>query len=521
LAQASSGATDFLVIGSGIAGSMAALHAARAGRVQLVTRTALSESNSFYAQGGIAAAVGETDSVASHVADTLAVGRGLCDPEAVQVLAEEGPARIRELLELGVRFDREGDHLALGREAAHSAARIVHAGGDTTGAEIQRGLHQALADAQVATLEGNLVQRLVVEDDHVTGAVVETESGIVEHRARAVILAAGGGGSLFSYTTNPATADGSSAALAYQAGAELMDVEFFQFHPTALRLPGAPSFLISEAVRGEGAILVNDDGQRFMTRFPEAELSPRDVVARAIWAEMIREGATCVYLDLRHIPSDRVRTRFPQIYATCLRFGIDITSDLVPVAPAAHYMIGGVRTDTWGATNLPGLYACGEAACCGVHGANRLASNSLLESVVFSRRAAHAAALYVAGEAPVRDRVPAGAGAGSGRPRRAAEALSTPPSSPGPAVSSADLPALMWQAAGLVRTGEGLSAALGQLGDGSASHQHLVSRLLCEGALLREESRGAHYRSDRPEPVERWLGHIVQQRDRGAVFEAL
>ena len=515
--------TDFLVVGSGIAGSMAALHAARAGSVLLLTKTALSESNSFYAQGGIAAAVGETDSVESHIADTVEVGRGLCDLEAVRVLAEEGPDRIRELVELGVRFDREGDHLALGREAAHSKARIVHAGGDTTGAEIQRGLHEALERAGVRTVEGSRVVRLVVEDGRCVGVEVgDGGSAPTEHRAGAVILAAGGGGSLFSYTTNPPTADGSAAALAYEAGAELMDMEFFQFHPTALRKAGAPSFLVSEAVRGEGAILVNDDGVRFMEKHPQAELAPRDVVAREIWSEMNRQHSSCVYLDLRHIAADHIRNRFPQIYATCLRYGVDITADLVPVAPAAHYMIGGVRTDSWGATSLPGLYACGEAACCGVHGANRLASNSLLESVVFSRRAAQAAARHVAGEAPVATRVPVAAGAaelGSSHP--APQPLEVHAAAYGAVAGAAELPDLMWQAAGLVREQAELSNALGRLGTGDASPQHLASRLICEAALLREESRGAHFRSDHDTPAPEWRGHILLQRDRGAWFEPL
>jgi L-aspartate oxidase len=518
-------ATDFLVIGSGIAGSMAGLHAARAGSVLLLTRTALAESNSFYAQGGIAAAIGATDSVESHLADTLAVGRGLCDEAAVKVLVEEGPERIRELVEMGVRFDRENGELALGREAAHSAARIVHAGGDTTGAEIQRGLHAALASAGVSTLEGNMVERLVIEDGRCVGVMVDVDGTVVEHRAKAVVLAAGGGGSLFSYTTNPPTADGSSAALAYEAGAELVDMEFFQFHPTALRMAGAPSFLISEAVRGEGAILVDDDGRRFMAGYPQAELAPRDVVAREIWAQMERQHSSCVYLDLRPVAPDRVRTRFPQIYATCLRYGIDITTDLVPVAPAAHYMIGGVRTDAWGTTNVPGLYACGEAACCGVHGANRLASNSLLESVVFSRRAAQAAARHVAGEAPVEARVPALAG--SDRPSRPVARVTEPlalppaPAAGGVHVNAGDLPGLMWRAAGLVRTRGTLAGALSELGDGSDSPQHLVSRLICTAALLREESRGAHYRSDHPADSDRWRGHIVLQREQGAWFERL
>jgi len=513
LAASGSPEYDFLIVGSGIAGSFAAVHAARHGSVLLLTRTALAESNSFYAQGGIAAAMGESDSVESHIADTVEVGRGLCDPEAVRVLVSEGPERIRELIQIGVRFDREGDQLALGREAAHSAARIVHAGGDTTGAEIQRGLHQALKDAAVQTVEGHTVQQLSVADGRIVGVVAEFDGAAVSHRASSVILAAGGGGSLFSYSTNPPTADGSAAALGYDAGAELVDMEFFQFHPTALRKAGAPSFLISEAVRGEGAILVNDDGVRFMQNYPQAELAPRDVVAREIWAEMHRQEAACVYLDLRHLPGDRVRSRFPHIYATCLRYGVDITADLVPVAPAAHYMIGGVRTDTWGATSIPGLYACGEAACCGVHGANRLASNSLLESVVFSRRAAQAAARYVAGES---------GSAGGSQPVTPPGALAVPAALPGgPVVSRAELPDLMWRNAGLVRDGEGLEEALGRLGDGSASPQHLAARLICEAALLREESRGAHYRGDHPRASDRWLGHIVMQRDRTPEFVSL
>jgi L-aspartate oxidase len=339
-----------------------------------------------------------------------------------------------------------------------------------------------------------------------------------------VILAAGGGGALFSHTTNPPTADGSAAALAYQAGAELADMEFFQFHPTALRKEGAPSFLISEAVRGEGGILLNSRGERFMRdRDPQAELAPRDVVARAIWAEMERDHADNVFLDIRHLPADRVRSRFPQIYATCLRLGVDITTDLVPVAPAAHYMIGGVRTDLFGATTVPGLFACGEAACSGVHGANRLASNSLLESVVFSLRAARAAADYVtAGGA----RVPAGArgrddawahGAPTGRPRRTLPGIERAGS--GRPIASPRLPELMWQSAGLVRDAERLGTALDRLGDGSTSPQHQAARLICEAALLREESRGAHYRQDHPASSPRWLGHIIQHVDRGTSFE--
>ncbi|MHB8509598.1 MAG: L-aspartate oxidase [Candidatus Dormibacteria bacterium] len=510
---------DFIVVGSGIAGSFAALHASRAGHVTLLTKTALSESNSAYAQGGIAAAMGAEDSPGQHFADTMEVGRGLCDTDAVRVLTDEGPSRIREMIALGVRFDRQGSELALGREAAHSHARIIHAGGDTTGAEIQRGLHQALLDADVVTHEGNTVLRLLVEGGVCRGLLAQVDGDIVEYRAGAVILAAGGGGRLFSHTTNPATANADGAALAYDAGAELADLEFFQFHPTALRLDGAPSFLISEAVRGEGAMLKNSAGERFMVGLdPQAELAPRDVVARAIWAEMDRERAANVFLDLRELPADRVRSRFPQIYATCLRLGIDITADLVPVAPAAHYMIGGARTDLWGATSVPGLFACGEVACPGVHGANRLASNSLLESVVFSRRAARAAADYVRGGVPVVAGQARAAWAftpEAGRPLPLEDPAVT---ARVPLASAEDLPEVMWKFAGLVRDDAGLRSAVALLGDGSASRQHRVAALICKAALLRTESRGAHFRSDFSTGDEGWRGHIIAQVEQGLSF---
>jgi L-aspartate oxidase len=463
--------------------------------------------------------MGASDSPSEHFRDTMEVGRGLCDSEAVRVLTEEGPARVRELVALGVRFDRDGDDLALGREAAHSHARIIHAGGDTTGAEIQRGLHAALRDASVDAREGHTVLRVMVEDGACSGLLAESGGEIIEYSAPVVLLAAGGGGRLFSHTTNPPTANGDGAALAYEAGAQLADMEFFQFHPTALRKDGAPSFLVSEAVRGEGAVLRNAAGERFMVaRHLQAELAPRDVVAREIWAQMEADHADCVHLDLSGIPADRVRGRFPQIYATCLRLGIDITTDLVPVAPAAHYMIGGVRTDLDGATTVPGLFACGEVACAGVHGANRLASNSLLESVVFSRRAARAAAEYVAQRAPVAAGLAPRAGGGPAVP--AMRELTVPSIPRGlPTVSASEIPGLLWREAGLVRTGAGLGNALARLGDGSSSRQHRAAHMLVQAALLREESRGAHFRADHPDLSEAWQGHVILQRDEPPRFD--
>jgi L-aspartate oxidase len=422
---------------------------------------------------------------------------------------------------LGVRFDREEGSLALGREAAHSRRRIIHAGGDTTGAEIQRGLHQALRDASVDAREGHNVLRLIVEDGACVGLLAERGGEIIEYRARALVLASGGAGRLYSHTTNPPTANGDGAALAYEAGAELMDMEFFQFHPTALAKEGAPSFLISEAVRGEGAVLRNQAGERFMVgRHPQAELAPRDVVAREIWREMAEGHSPCAYLDLREVDADRVRGRFPQIYATCLLHGIDITQDLIPVAPAAHYMIGGVRTDLDGATTLPGLFGCGEVANAGVHGANRLASNSLLESVVFSRRAARAAAEFVSARVSGRGAIALGERGGTRRRSRRLLAL---PSPQGPAQEIVDAPALpelMWQGVGLVRDGGGLAGTLGELGDGGSSRQHRTAWAICASALLREESRGCHFRADYAQTDASWLGHVVLQVDEGPQFEA-
>ena len=382
--------TDFLIIGAGIAGLRAAITLAEAGRVLVVTKEALGESNTQYAQGGIAVAISGAEDVALHFEDTLAAGDGLVDPIAARVLVEEGPARVEELLRWDTHFDRyTSGELMRTREGAHSRNRILHANGDATGREIGRALlARASTTAGITLLPWTLLTDLLTTDGRVSGAQLLDENGEIRTvQARAVLLASGGAGQVYSDTTNPAVATGDGIAAAHAAGAELADMEFYQFHPTALSLPGVPRFLLSEALRGEGAWLVNAAGERFMQRYhPLLELAPRDVVARAITREGV--GGKPVYLDMRHVTDINPDVRFPGISAFLHQHGLDLARDLVPVRPAAHYLMGGVRTDVDGRTSLRGLYAAGEVACTGVHGANRLASNSLLEGLVFGARAA-------------------------------------------------------------------------------------------------------------------------------------
>ncbi len=514
---------DVVVVGSGIAGLYAALTAAPRARVAVVTKGALDDGCSRFAQGGIAAAVGEGDTPELHFEDTIAAGRGLCHPEAVRVLVEEGPARIRQLIEWGVVFDTQDGELLLAQEAAHSRPRILHARGDATGLEVETALIRRLRSSGARVVEHADVTAIRTSaDGHCTGVIITTNSSPAHTTtltAAAVVLASGGASRLWRNSTNPDSATGDGVALGYEAGADVAGMEFAQFHPTALAMEGAPRFLISEAVRGEGARIVNRDGHRFvLDADPRGELAGRDVVARAIWEELQRSGEPCVYLDCSPLGA-RAAMRFPTIASTCAKYGLDIACDLIPVAPAAHYMIGGVRTDLDGATTVPGLYACGEVANSGVHGANRLASNSLLELLVFSKRAVQAALGWAAES-------PAGSAGDEGHvPARASSAFDA-------REGWNALHDALWSGAGVVRDATGLRGAQDVcelIAEATTSAANLsmmqlhaaasTATLVCEAAQAREESRGCHLRSDLPQASDQWHGDLVMHKDRGARFD--
>lgn len=464
----------------------------------VVTKQEVTESNTQYAQGGIAVALSDDDEVALHLQDTIDAGDGLVNVEAARVLVEEGPQRIEELIAWGTEFDRSGNRLTFTREAAHSRSRILHAHGDSTGRELGRALYsRARSLPNISFTEFEFTVDLCKDGDPVTGVTLLGRDGTWQNvSANAVLLATGGAGQVYSDTTNPSVATGDGIAMAYRAGAAISDMEFFQFHPTALSVSGAPRFLLSEALRGEGAILLNAAGERFMPRYhPKAELAPRDVVARAIAQEIASSAKqpAVAYLDMRHLDANRIRERFPRIYATCLQYGIDIAKQPAPVRPAAHYLMGGICTDLEGRTNLAGLYAAGEAACTGVHGANRLASNSLLEGLVFGARVASSMRTE--------------------RQETESPTEPKPPSSsaqPQPQVVS-QLRQAMWQHAGVVRDQQGLDRLLQKISTWRASQPEprtrealearnllLVADLIARCALAREESRGAHFRRDFP-----------------------
>jgi L-aspartate oxidase len=516
--------TDFIVVGSGIAGLRAALGLARAGsRVTVLTKDRREESNTEYAQGGVAVALSEEDETSLHEEDTLAAGAGLCDERAVEVLVGEGPRYIEELIEWGAEFDREGGRLLFTREAAHSRPRIIHAQGDATGREIVRALlARAGAERNISFLAHAETESLITADGRVRGVryldpLVRAPRTLL---ARGVVLATGGAGALYLHTTNPAVATGDGMAMAFRAGAELADMEFVQFHPTALNLEAAPRFLLSEALRGEGGVLRNAAGRRFMPRYHDAaELAPRDVVTRSIVAEMERTATRTVFLDMTAFDAAHLRRRFPKIYRTCLQYGLDLAREPIPVSPAAHYVMGGVRTDLEGRTTLPGLYAAGEAACTGVHGANRLASNSLLEGLVFGARAGAAAAEDLKGTAAR----PAAVEADEAEGPREAEAADVGRVSAAAGAVRKRVRRLMWERVGILRTRAGLERALKEF-DQIAGAPLLpgprnfvtVATIIARSALWREESRGGHYRLDFPHRDDaRWRAHSVIQQDAG------
>lgn len=516
--------TDVIVIGAGIAGLFTALKLSEQHRVVLVTKKSLLDSNTRYAQGGIAAVIAETDSPQLHLEDTLLAGAGLCETEAVDVMVHEGPLGVQDLIKLGTKFDIENGEFALTKEGAHSQRRILHANGDATGFEIVRALSKkALENHNIEVWDNHFVIDLVTEENECLGALVQKENGErLFLSGNATILCSGGSGQLYRYTTNPDVATADGVAMAYRAGANVRDMEFVQFHPTSLCYPGAPRFLISEAVRGEGAVLRNIRGERFMEKYDALlELAPRDVVSRAIVSELEQTNATFVYIDITHKSEDFIKHRFPTIYKYCLDYGLDLTTDWIPVAPAMHYMMGGVETDLNGQTSMTRLFACGEVSSTGVHGANRLASNSLSEAIVFGRRIVEQI-----------NQLP---------PKTFAveQAFNLNRHAPlmQPVVEKRlKLQRIMVRYAGLKRSAEGLMQGMQELQrqlpifDAQLSEREefefanllTCALLVTASAYYREESRGGHYRTDFPMRDDaKWLKHTVLNRQHAPIEEVI
>jgi len=507
----------YIVVGSGIAGLYTALFAKEQGSVLIMTKGSIDDCNTRHAQGGIAAAIGSDDSLELHWHDTVAAGDQLCDEEAVRILVSEARARISELVHFGVPFDTLDGRIALTTEAAHSVARILHAGGDATGEHIETTLSKQVRAANISVLENFMATEILVSDGQVSGIKgVDCRTGFLEEfTCDYLILATGGAGQLYKFNTNSDVATGDGVALAFNAGAEIVDLEFFQFHPTALRLPGVPPFLITEAIRGEGGVLLNESGYRFMPDYTrDGDLAPRDVVTRSIIYEMEKTGSDRCFIDITHLPRHVITTRFPSIYRFCKEHGLDITRELIPVAPAAHYMMGGVKVNTWGETNIKGLFATGETACTSVHGANRLASNSLLEAIVFSNRIIQITQSK-GREAPF---------AVEGKEKRCF-LKQWQPAQNVPLPSLSRLQQLLWDKVGIIRTEKELTEAANLLAGWQKSlplstdrpslelsNLVLVGRLVTEAALVRQESRGAHFRSDFPHSSPDWQCHIVFTR---------
>ena len=532
--------SDFLVIGSGIAGLYAALELSKLGEVEIVTKENIAESNSHYAQGGIAAVTSVFDSFELHISDTIKAGAGLCRREAVEVMVKEGPERIKDLLEIGCNFDYQDGELDLTKEGAHSRRRILHARGDATGKEISQSLvDQVLSSDKINVRENTFMIDLVKKEEKqetvIKGALVVEEDSAEQAiiLAEAVIIAAGGSGQLYKNTTNPQVTTGDGIAAAHRAGVEIMDMEFMQFHPTTLYNPAGSTFLISESVRGEGGILLNSEGERFMEAYHElAELAPRDVVSRAIITEIENSSAPCVYLDLRKKDQEYLKNRFPTIYQELAKEGLAMEKDLIPVIPAAHYMMGGIKTDLNGLSSVKGLYCCGEAACTGAHGANRLASNSLLEALVFAKRICE----YL------KEKIKAAAEKDSQKSydfaldfikKRQKEYYPIDDlEAEDLAELKAELKEMMDSFAGIRRTESGLLKLKDWLKEKRLYLEKELTKeifskkswelknllqtaeLLTESALIREESRGAHYRTDFPESRKDWAKkHIIHSRE--------
>jgi L-aspartate oxidase len=510
--------TDVLIIGAGIAGLYTALKSSEKNRVLMITKKSLFDSNTRYAQGGIAAVISDEDSPEFLRQDTLIAGAGLCEAAAVDVLVHEGPQGVQELISYGTNFDEEDGHFALTKEGAHSQRRILHANGDATGYEIVRALAEKVkSDPTLELWDDHFVLDLLTENGECRGALVQKPDGTrVAVYGRATILCTGGTGQLYRYTTNPEVATGDGVAMAYRAGADIRDMEFNQFHPTSLCYPGAPRFLISEAVRGEGAYLRNIRGDRFMDKYhPQLELAPRDVVARAIVSEMEATKSTYVYIDITHESPELIKHRFPTIYEYCLKYGLDMTTDWIPVAPAAHYMMGGVKTDLHGETSIRRLFACGEASSTGVHGANRLASNSLSEAIVFGQRIVD----VINGLSPIS----ASADNCSDEDRKT-------PLTGALIERRLKLQKGMVRYAGLHRDRTGLLKGLEDLKRQLPLFQLCLTKreeleyanlltcalLVTESALNREESRGGHYREDYPQKDDlNWRTHTILNREKG------
>lgn len=511
---------DFLVIGSGVAGLRAAIELSQHGRVLIITKGSRRQSNSAYAQGGVAVAMSDEDDVNLHLSDTIKAGHQLGREDAARALVEEGPHRIQELIAWGTQFDKVDGKFAFTTEGAHSRNRVLRAQGDATGIEMIRVLlERAKKQEHIQWFDHHFTMDLLMVDGQCCGAIVVNEATgkLQVLPAKAVILTTGGAGQAYARTTNSPNATGDGFAMAYRAGAILEDMEFVQFHPTSLFLQSSPPFLLSETMRGEGGLLRNRKGELFMSRYnPAAELAPRDIVARAIWSEMAATRARHVYLDVTHLGSAFIKKRFPTIYQTCLRLDIDITEEWIPVSPSAHYFMGGIKANIDGQTTIPGLLAAGEAACNGVHGANRLASNSLLEGLVFGVRAAQSAttcstAINEKDQQGVLSILDVG-------PKQTIE---------DPEKLRNSLRRLMWDQVGLVRTGESLRKALAKISawepqverslqtrsDLEVKNMMEVSRCITEAALWRENSIGAHYREDFPEcKGSAWKIHSQIQR---------